>query len=150
MCPDHPDEPLLDLTDPEVRLLLEKDDGPWHRGRAAVVGLLVASALYMALTAIAIQMGLHLELIEPVEEAFAALAAIGIGLYVSTVPVNAPQPVLDAAEVEALEAARRRDEDLALTPVAGRSTRRRRARRLWLSTTSRAEDRPTTLPMLDR
>jgi hypothetical protein len=148
MCPDHPEEPLLDLADPEIRLLLDKDDGPWHRGRAGVVGLLVASALYMAFMVVATQAGLHHALVELGAEALAVVAAIATGVYVSKVPVAAPRPILDAAEVEALEAARRWEEDLALAPAARRSPRPRRERRLWPSTASRAEGQPAAV--LDR
>ncbi len=118
MCPEHPDEPLLDLADPEVRLLFEGNEARERRTRGHMVGGIVGTVTYVLALLVADMVGMVGELAMLAVFGLAYVAGSNAAAITSKALPAARRLQLDQDELLALEAARGRDLEQAPSTAA--------------------------------
>lgn len=104
-CPRCPEEPLLDLADSEVRLMLEQeDDAAKYRHAGKVIGISAAAGVPLTIGVMMLSSAIGLEL-NPIQMMFATSLAVMFGLFALWKPKKSA-PTLSEAEIAALEGRR--------------------------------------------
>lgn len=101
-CPHCPDEPLLDLADAEVRLMLEQaDDATKYRHAGKVIGLSAAAGVPLTVGLMMLSSTIGLDL-NPIQAMFGTSLAVMFGLFTLWKPKKSA-PALSEGEIAALE-----------------------------------------------
>lgn len=101
-CPHCPEEPLLDLADPEVRLMLDQaDDATKYRHAGKLIALSAAIGIPLTIGLMMLSSTIGLEL-NPIQVMFGSSLAVMFGLFALWKP-RMSAPKLSEGEIAALE-----------------------------------------------